>query len=63
LMAALDALHGRDEAAAHAMARLKALRPHATVSLFRKTVVGSSAALQAGNERYFAGLLKAGLPP
>jgi TolB-like protein/DNA-binding winged helix-turn-helix (wHTH) protein len=63
LMASLDALHGRDEAAALAMARLKALRPQATVSLFRKTVVGNGPALQAGNERYFAGLLKAGLPP
>jgi TolB-like protein/DNA-binding winged helix-turn-helix (wHTH) protein len=63
LMASLDAQHGRDEAAAQAMARLKALRPHATVSLFRKTVTGNGPALQAGNERYFAGLLKAGLPP
>jgi hypothetical protein len=33
------------------------------VSLFRKTVVGNGPALQAGNERYFDGLLKAGLPP
>ena len=63
LIAAVDALHGRTDAAAQAMARLKALRPQATVSLFRKTVVGNGPALQAGNERYFAGLLKAGLPP
>jgi tetratricopeptide (TPR) repeat protein len=63
LMASLDAQHGRNEAAAQAMARLKALRPHATVTLFRKTVTGNGPALQAGNERYFAGLLKAGLPP
>ncbi len=63
LIAAVDALHGRTEAAAQAMARLKALRPHATVTLFRKTVVGNGPALQAGNERYFAGLSKAGLPP
>ena len=63
LIAAVDALHGRTDAAAQAMARLKALRPQATVSLFRKTVVGNGPALQAGNERYFAGLSKAGLPP
>lgn len=63
LIAAVDALHGRTDAAAQAMARLKALRPNATVSIFRKTVVGNGPALQAGNERYFAGLLKAGLPP
>jgi TolB-like protein/DNA-binding winged helix-turn-helix (wHTH) protein/Tfp pilus assembly protein PilF len=63
LMASLDALHGRSDASAQAMARLKALRPQATVSLFRKTVVGNGPALQAGNERYFDGLLKAGLPP
>lgn len=62
MIAAVDALHGRTDAAAQAMARLKALRPQATVS-FRKTVVGNGPALQAGNERYFAGLLKAGLPP
>jgi TolB-like protein len=63
LMASLDALHGRSDAAAQAMARVKALRPQATVSLFRKTVVGNGTALQAGNERYFDGLRKAGLPP
>jgi len=63
LMASLDALHGRTEAAAHAMSRLKALRPQATVADFRKTNAGSGPALRAGNERYFAGLLKAGLPP
>lgn len=63
LIAAVDALHGRTDAAAQAMSRLKALRPQATVSLFRKTVVGNGPALQAGNERYYAGLLKAGLPP
>ena len=63
LIAAVDALHGRTDAAAQAMARLKALRPQATVSLFRKTVVGNGPALQAGNERYFVGLSKAGLPP
>jgi TolB-like protein/DNA-binding winged helix-turn-helix (wHTH) protein/Tfp pilus assembly protein PilF len=63
LMAALDALHGRSDAAAQALAQLKALRPQATVSVFRKTNAGNGPALQAGNERYFAGLLKAGLPP
>lgn len=63
LMASLDALHGRSDAAAHAMAQLRALRPQATVSVFRKTNAGNGPALQAGNERYFAGLLKAGLPP
>jgi tetratricopeptide (TPR) repeat protein len=63
LIAAVDALHGRSDAAAQAMARVKALRPQATVSLFRKTVVGNGPALQAGNERYFDGLPKAGLPP
>jgi len=40
----------------------KALRQQA-VSLLRKTVVGNGPAQQAGNERYFAGLLTAGLPP
>jgi DNA-binding winged helix-turn-helix (wHTH) protein/TolB-like protein/Tfp pilus assembly protein PilF len=63
LMAALDALHGRNDAAAQSLARLKALRPQATVSVFRNTNAGNGPALQAGNERYFAGLLKAGLPP
>lgn len=63
MMASLDALHGRSNAAAHALARLQALRPQATVSVFRKTLVGNAPALQAGNERYVAGLLKAGLPP
>jgi TolB-like protein/DNA-binding winged helix-turn-helix (wHTH) protein/Tfp pilus assembly protein PilF len=63
LMAALDALHGRSDAAAQALAQLKALRPQATVSVFRKTNAGNGPALQAGNERYFTGLLKAGLPP
>jgi DNA-binding winged helix-turn-helix (wHTH) protein/TolB-like protein len=63
LMASLDALHGRSEAAAHAIAQLKALRPQATVSVFRRTNAGNGPALQAGNERYFDGLLKAGLPP
>lgn len=63
LIAAVDALYDRADAAAQAMARLKALRPTATVSLFRKTVVGNGPALQRGNERYFTGLLKAGLPP
>lgn len=63
LMASLDAQHGRSEAAAHAIARLRALRPQVTVSVFRKTNAGNGPALQAGNERYFEGLLKAGLPP
>lgn len=63
LVAALDALHGRTEAAAQAMARLKALRPNATVSLFRRTLTGNGPALKAGNERYLDGLAKAGLPP
>ena len=63
LMASIDALHDRAEAAAQAVGRLKAIRPQATVTVFRQTNTGVAESTRAGNERFFAGLLKAGLPP
>lgn len=63
LIAAIDALHDRADGAAHAIAQLKAIRPAATVAAFRQANAANLAPLRAGDERLYAGLLKAGLSP
>ena len=63
MMAAIDALHGRPEAAAKAMARLRQLRPQWTVAGVRALQGTTAPALAAGQSRYVEGLAAAGLPP
>ncbi|MFT3816061.1 MAG: winged helix-turn-helix domain-containing protein [Rubrivivax sp.] len=62
LMAAIDALHQRPEAAAQALARLRQLRPRWTAAGVQAMQESSAPALQPGWARYVAGLRAAGLP-
>ncbi|MFT3665542.1 winged helix-turn-helix domain-containing tetratricopeptide repeat protein [Piscinibacter sp.] len=62
LMAAIDALHQRPDAAAQALARLRQLRPQWTVAGVQALQARSAPALQPGQARFVEGLRVAGLP-
>src|SRR5262249_39299419 len=62
LLAAIDALHGRDEQARAHMARHRALVPHSTVRYIERLYVSSNPAVITQRERLLEGLRKAGLP-
>lgn len=62
-MAAIDALHGRAEAARMNLARFEALLPGQTVSGLRKTETSRNPAYWAQRDRFYDGLARAGLPP
>ena len=62
-MASIDALHGRgQEARQHAAQALRLLRPRWTIGAYRVWTAPVHPRLQAGRERFFEGLRKAGLP-
>lgn len=61
-MAAIDALHGRDEAAKANLAAFQKLIPGHTVSSLKATEPSKNAAFWAERERFYEGLRKAGLP-
>lgn len=61
-MAALEALAGRDDEAAAAMARHRALLPDSNLDYVRQLRPSDSPRYRAATERLLAGLRKAGLP-
>jgi adenylate cyclase len=62
MMAAIDALHGRDAAAAANMARHRQMLPLSTVSYVILTYPSTDPGFLAQRERLASGLRKAGLP-
>jgi DNA-binding winged helix-turn-helix (wHTH) protein/TolB-like protein len=62
-MAAIDALHGRDEAAKVNLAAFQKLMPGHSVSGLKATEPAKSPIFWAERERFYEGLTKAGLPP
>jgi adenylate cyclase len=62
MMAAIDALHGRDAAAAANMARHRQMLPLSTVSYVILTYPSTDPGFLAQRERLVSGLRKAGLP-
>jgi tetratricopeptide (TPR) repeat protein len=61
-MAAIDALHGRDEPAKANLARYEKLIPGHTISSLRATESSTNAAFWSERDRFYVGLEKAGLP-
>jgi DNA-binding winged helix-turn-helix (wHTH) protein/tetratricopeptide (TPR) repeat protein len=62
MLAAIDALHGRDEEARAHMARHRALVPNSTVRYIQRLYPSSDPVVLAHRERLLEGLRKAGLP-
>lgn len=61
-MAAIDALHGRDEQARANLARYEQIIPGHTVSSLRATETSANPGFLVERDRFYAGLRKAGLP-
>lgn len=61
-MAAIDALHGRDEQARANLARYEQIIPGHTVSTLRATEASTNPQFWAERDRFYVGLRKAGLP-
>jgi DNA-binding winged helix-turn-helix (wHTH) protein/TolB-like protein/Flp pilus assembly protein TadD len=62
-MAAIDALHGRDDAAKANLAAFQKIIPGHTVSSLKATEPSKNAAFWTERERFYEGLRNAGLPP
>jgi len=62
-LAAIDALHGHDEAAGRHLAEFRKLIPGQTIASLRSTEKSTSPAFWAQEDRFYEGLRKAGLPP
>lgn len=62
-MAAIDALHGRDDAARANLARFEEILPGQTVSSLRKIETNRNPVYWAERSRFYEGMARTGLPP